>query len=101
MQVQIIKFDLNYFLTGNIRVYCRIRPFLSEQREKQTIVDYIGEDGELVIANTSKPGKDSRRLFKFNKVFGLAATQGYYHSLLTLDTPFFLHYVIYKHCLID
>lgn len=101
MQVQIIKFDLNYFLTGNIRVYCRIRPFLPEQREKQTIVDYIGEDGELVIANTSKPGKDSRRLFKFNKVFGLAATQGYYHSLLTLDTPFFLHYVIYKHCLID
>ncbi|XP_075663168.1 kinesin-like protein KIN-14C [Castanea sativa] len=62
-------------LKGNIRVYCRIRPFLPEQREKQTIVDYIGEDGELVIANPSKPGKDSRRLFKFNKVFGLAATQ--------------------------
>ncbi|KAM4114584.1 hypothetical protein ACJW30_04G079700 [Castanea mollissima] len=62
-------------LKGNIRVYCRIRPFLPEQREKQTIVDYIGEDGELVIANPSKSGKDSRRLFKFNKVFGLAATQ--------------------------
>lgn len=81
-------------------MYCRIRPFLPEQREKQTIVDYIGEDGELVIANPSKSGKDSRRLFKFNKVFGLAATQGYYHSLYTLDTPFFLHYVICKHCLI-
>ncbi|KAK4567720.1 hypothetical protein RGQ29_003466 [Quercus rubra] len=62
-------------LKGNIRVFCRIRPFLPGQKEKQTIVDYIGEDGELVIANPSKPGKDSHRLFKFNKVFGLAATQ--------------------------
>nr|XP_023926072.1 kinesin-like protein KIN-14J [Quercus suber] len=62
-------------LKGNIRVFCRIRPFLPGQKEKQTIVDYIGEDGELVIANPSKPGKDSHRLFKFNKIFGLAATQ--------------------------
>ncbi|KAB5564509.1 hypothetical protein DKX38_004563 [Salix brachista] len=62
-------------LKGNIRVYCRIRPFLPGQSKKRTTVEYIGENGELVISNPSKPGKDSHRLFKFNKVFGPAATQ--------------------------
>ncbi|KAG7956584.1 hypothetical protein I3843_11G131300 [Carya illinoinensis] len=62
-------------LKGNIRVYCRIRPFLPGQSKKQTIIEYIGENGELVIVNPSKQGKDSRRLFKFNKVFGPTSTQ--------------------------
>ncbi|KAL6549979.1 hypothetical protein OROMI_020467 [Orobanche minor] len=62
-------------LKGNIRVYCRIRPFLPGQSAKQTTVQYIGENGELVVINPSKPGKDSHRLFKFNKVFGPAVTQ--------------------------
>ncbi|KAM1185398.1 hypothetical protein ACFX2I_014604 [Malus domestica] len=62
-------------LKGNIRVYCRIRPFLPGQSQKETTIEYIGENGDLVIANPSKQGKDSRRLFKFNKVFGPAATQ--------------------------
>ncbi|KAB2608636.1 kinesin-4-like [Pyrus ussuriensis x Pyrus communis] len=62
-------------LKGNIRVYCRIRPFLPGQSQKQTTIEYVGENGDLVIANPSKQGKDSRRLFKFNKVFGPAATQ--------------------------
>ncbi|KAL3635560.1 hypothetical protein CASFOL_020107 [Castilleja foliolosa] len=62
-------------LKGNIRVYCRIRPFLSGQSGKQTTIQYIGENGELVVINPSKPGKDSHRLFKFNKVFSPAATQ--------------------------
>nr|XP_034887940.1 kinesin-like protein KIN-14J isoform X2 [Populus alba] len=62
-------------LKGNIRVYCRIRPFLPGQSKKRTTVEYIGENGELVISNRSKQGKDSHRLFKFNKVFGPAATQ--------------------------
>ncbi|XP_021292325.1 kinesin-like protein KIN-14K isoform X4 [Herrania umbratica] len=63
-------------LKGNIRVYCRIRPFLPGQTGKQTIIENIGENGQLVIANPSKPGKDGQRSFKFNKVFGPAATQG-------------------------
>lgn len=57
-------------------MYCRIRPFLPGQSKKQTIIEYIGENGELVIVNPSKQGKDSRRLFKFNKVFGPTCTQG-------------------------
>ncbi|XVE64055.1 hypothetical protein DITRI_Ditri07aG0070400 [Diplodiscus trichospermus] len=63
-------------LKGNIRVFCRIRPFLHGQTGKQTIIENISENGELVIANPSKPGKDGQRLFKFSKVFGPAATQG-------------------------
>ncbi|KAH8513427.1 hypothetical protein H0E87_006626 [Populus deltoides] len=62
-------------LKGNIRVYCRIRPILPGQSKKRTTVEYIGENGELVISNPSKQGKDSHKLFKFNKVFGPAATQ--------------------------
>ncbi|KAJ0265576.1 Kinesin-like protein KIN-14J [Hirschfeldia incana] len=62
-------------LKGNIRVYCRIRPFLPGQNSGQTSIEYIGEHGELVVANPSKQGKDTHRLFKFNKVFGQAATQ--------------------------
>ncbi|GMJ04411.1 hypothetical protein like AT1G63640 [Hibiscus trionum] len=62
-------------LKGNIRVYCRIRPFLPGQSKKQTAMEYIGENGELVVSNPSKKGKDTHRLFKFNKVFSPAATQ--------------------------
>ncbi|CAK8579200.1 unnamed protein product [Lathyrus sativus] len=62
-------------LKGNIRVYCRIRPFLSGQNQNHTTVEFIGEDGELIISNPLKQGKESRKLFKFNKVFGQAACQ--------------------------
>ncbi|KAM7494264.1 hypothetical protein LguiB_028873 [Lonicera macranthoides] len=62
-------------LKGNIRVYCRIRPFLPGQREKQSTIEYAGDNGELVVTNPSKQAKDTRRVFKFNKVFGPAATQ--------------------------
>ncbi|KAA3455777.1 kinesin-4-like [Gossypium australe] len=63
-------------LKGNIRVYCRIRPFLPGQTEKLSTIENISETGQLVIANPSKPGKDGQRSFKFNKVFGPDATQG-------------------------
>ncbi|KAL0462359.1 UNVERIFIED_CONTAM: Kinesin-like protein KIN-14O, partial [Sesamum latifolium] len=62
-------------LKGNIRVYCRIRPFLPGQKGKQSIVEYIGENGELVVVNPAKPGKEGRRSFKFDKVYGPTATQ--------------------------
>ncbi|TYH01513.1 hypothetical protein ES288_A09G065100v1 [Gossypium darwinii] len=63
-------------LKGNIRVYCRIRPFLPGQTEKLSTIENISENGQLVIANPSKPGKDGQRSFKFNKIFGPDATQG-------------------------
>ncbi|GFZ01406.1 P-loop nucleoside triphosphate hydrolases superfamily protein with CH (Calponin Homology) domain-containing protein [Actinidia rufa] len=62
-------------LKGNIRVYCRIRPFLPGQNQNRTAIEYIGENGELDVVNPLKQGKDSHRLFKFNKVFSPAATQ--------------------------
>ncbi|KAK9045292.1 hypothetical protein V6N11_059179 [Hibiscus sabdariffa] len=63
-------------LKGNIRVYCRIRPFLPGETEKLSVVENISENRKLVIANPSKPGKDGKRSFKFNKVFGPDSTQG-------------------------
>ncbi|CAL0313841.1 unnamed protein product [Lupinus luteus] len=61
-------------LKGNIRVYCRIRPFLPGQREKQSIVEHIGES-DLHVVNPSKQGKDALKSFKFNKIFSPASTQ--------------------------
>ncbi|CAI8610589.1 unnamed protein product [Vicia faba] len=43
-------------LKGNIRVYCQIRPFLSGQSQKHTTVEFIGENGELIISNPLKQG---------------------------------------------
>ncbi|XP_054821102.1 kinesin-like protein KIN-14P [Prosopis cineraria] len=61
-------------LKGNIRVYCRVRPFLPGQKEKKSIVEHAGEN-DLVVASPSKQGKDALRSFKFNRVFGPATTQ--------------------------
>ncbi|XP_010471464.1 PREDICTED: kinesin-like protein KIN-14G [Camelina sativa] len=62
-------------LKGNIRVFCRVRPFLPGQGAPNTVVEYVGEDGELVVTNPTRPGKDGLRQFKFNKVYSPAATQ--------------------------
>jgi len=57
-------------------VYCRVRPFLPGQPNGQSTVDYIGENGNIMIMNPLKQGKDARRVFSFNKVFATSATQG-------------------------
>ncbi|KAG7586952.1 Kinesin motor domain [Arabidopsis thaliana x Arabidopsis arenosa] len=62
-------------LKGNIRVFCRVRPFLPGQGAPNTVVEYVGEDGELVVTNPTRPGKDGLRQFKFNKVYSPTATQ--------------------------
>ncbi|KAL3748772.1 hypothetical protein ACJRO7_009928 [Eucalyptus globulus] len=67
-------------LKGNIRVYCRIRPLLPGQSGKQSIIEHIGDDGQLVVTNPSKQGKDGHRMFKFNKVYGPAASQEMVYS---------------------
>ncbi|KAK9289316.1 hypothetical protein L1049_007471 [Liquidambar formosana] len=60
-------------LKGNIRVYCRIRPAFSAAAKN--VVDFIGDDGSLVILDPLKPKKDGRKVFQFNRVFGPTATQ--------------------------
>ncbi|KAF9673173.1 hypothetical protein SADUNF_Sadunf11G0121000 [Salix dunnii] len=62
-------------LKGTIRVYCRVRPFLRGQSNGQSTVDYIGENGNIMIANPLKNGKEARKVFTFNKVFGTNVTQ--------------------------
>lgn len=61
-------------LKGNIRVYCRVRPFLAGQSNRLSTVDHI-EEGNLTIIIPSKYGKEGRRSFNFNKVFGPFASQ--------------------------
>ncbi|KAL8462126.1 hypothetical protein ACS0TY_032472 [Phlomoides rotata] len=62
-------------LKGTIRVYCRVRPFLPEESNGQSTVDHIGENGSIMIVNPLKQGKDARRVFSFNKIFGTDVTQ--------------------------
>ncbi|XP_042501652.1 kinesin-like protein KIN-14I [Macadamia integrifolia] len=61
-------------LKGSIRVYCRVRPFLPGQPNRLSTVGHI-EEGNITIVAPSKYGKEGRRSFTFNKVFGPAATQ--------------------------
>ncbi|ESR46732.1 hypothetical protein CICLE_v10000131mg [Citrus x clementina] len=61
-------------LKGNIRVYCRVRPFLDGQSSFMSTVEHI-EKGDIVITTPSKYGKEGRKSFSFNKVFGPNATQ--------------------------
>ncbi|KAG4917277.1 hypothetical protein JHK87_054834 [Glycine soja] len=60
-------------LKGSIRVYCRVRPFLSAQANYSSTVNNI-EDGTITINIPSKNGK-GHRSFNFNKVFGPSASQ--------------------------
>ncbi|KAJ6800520.1 kinesin-like protein KIN-14F isoform X2 [Iris pallida] len=62
-------------LKGNIRVYCRVRPFLDNQSDGKSTVDHVGENGNIMIMNPHKQGKDARKIFSFNKVFGANTTQ--------------------------
>lgn len=66
--------------SGNIRVYCRIRPSFSY--ESGNVISFIGEDGSLVISDPAKPQKDGRKVFQFNQVFGPTARQGSIRSKL-------------------
>ncbi|PHT44353.1 Kinesin-4 [Capsicum baccatum] len=61
-------------LKGSIRVYCRVRPFLTGQSSYISNVDHI-DDGSITIGVPSKNGK-GRKTFNFNKVFGPSASQG-------------------------
>ncbi|VAI45690.1 unnamed protein product [Triticum turgidum subsp. durum] len=61
-------------LKGNIRVYCRIRPFQPGEDEGSNSVEYIGDNGELVLTNPTKQ-KEGGKNFTFNKVFGPTTTQ--------------------------
>ncbi|CAD6260595.1 unnamed protein product [Miscanthus lutarioriparius] len=62
-------------LKGSIRVYCRVKPFPKTQSDQRSTVDHIGENGEILIANPQKQGKDGRKIFTFNKIFGPSASQ--------------------------
>ncbi|XP_006651299.1 kinesin-like protein KIN-14F [Oryza brachyantha] len=60
-------------LKGSIRVYCRVRPFLPGQVSSCSVGSI--DDGNITIITPSKSGKEGRKTFSFNKVFGPAATQ--------------------------
>ncbi|RHN80831.1 putative minus-end-directed kinesin ATPase [Medicago truncatula] len=61
-------------LKGNIRVYCRVRP-LKRQPNSHGIVSNVEEENISLII-PSKNGKEVKKTFTFNKVFGPSATQG-------------------------
>ncbi|XWS43120.1 hypothetical protein CRYUN_Cryun16bG0074800 [Craigia yunnanensis] len=60
-------------LKVNIRVFCRIRPAFGAGI--RNVIDFIGENGSLVILDPLKPQKDGGKVFQFNRVFDPSATQ--------------------------
>ncbi|XP_052173203.1 kinesin-like protein KIN-14L isoform X2 [Diospyros lotus] len=60
-------------LKGNIRVYCRIRPSFND--EGKEVVDFIGDDGSLIVQDPFKSQKEGRKIFQFNRIFGPTTTQ--------------------------
>ncbi|EMS50422.1 Kinesin-4 [Triticum urartu] len=62
-------------LRGSIRVYCRVKPLPKSQPDQRSTVDHIGENGEIMITNPEKEGKDGRKIFSFNKIFGPNVSQ--------------------------
>ncbi|XP_020589107.1 kinesin-like protein KIN-14F isoform X2 [Phalaenopsis equestris] len=60
-------------LKGSIRVYCRVRPFLPGQMSSSNVGCI--DDESITIITPAKYGKEGRRTFTFNKVFGPAASQ--------------------------
>ncbi|KAL1556144.1 kinesin-like protein KIN-14F [Salvia divinorum] len=77
-------------LKGSIRVYCRVRPFLPGECNEQSTVDYIGDNGSIMIMNPVKQGKDARKVFTFNKVYGTTVTQQHIYA----DTQSFVRSVM-------
>ncbi|ESQ32212.1 hypothetical protein EUTSA_v10003600mg [Eutrema salsugineum] len=67
-------YNLVQDLKGNIRVYCRVRPFLPGQPTTLSTVEHI-EEGTITIRLPPNYGKEGRKPFMFNKVFGPSATQ--------------------------
>jgi hypothetical protein len=68
--------EVLFYWSGNIRVYCRIRPSLPNEDHKSSITELIGDNGELILANPTSTGREGRKLFKFNKVLGPTSSQG-------------------------
>lgn len=85
-------------IIGSIRVYCRVRPFLQGQSDEASTIDYIGENGNLMIVHPHKQGRDARKVFSFNKVFGTNATQRNI-SILPALASILVCFVVYIHFL--
>lgn len=62
-------------LKGNIRVYCRVRPCLSnEEKELGMGIEFVGQHSDLVVANPDRPQLAPKR-FEFEKVFKPGTSQ--------------------------
>ncbi|KAL2325569.1 hypothetical protein Fmac_024627 [Flemingia macrophylla] len=59
-------------LKGNIRVYCRVRPSTDGQPSPVSNMD----EGSITLVVPSKNGKEGKKTFSFNRVFGPSSTQG-------------------------
>ncbi|KAG4398290.1 hypothetical protein GLYMA_08G014800v4 [Glycine max] len=61
-------------IAENRKLYNEVQD-LKGQSQSHTTIEFVGDDGELIVGNPLKQGKENRKLFKFNKVFGQATSQ--------------------------
>jgi kinesin family protein C1 len=72
-------------LKGNIRVFCRVRPPVGEEKSDPNILSHInfneGDDKEISLVQSSESASGSKTVskafpFTFDKVFKPSSTQG-------------------------
>lgn len=81
-----------YLLSGNIRVYCRVRPFFGQLNSAGSVGSI--EEGSISMITPSKYGKEGKKTFNFNRVFGPSATQGWCLPTFSLEL-FATHYYVF------
>lgn len=75
---------VSYIYPGNIRVYCRVRPFLPGQVSSSSTIAGM-EERTITIITPTKYGKYGTKSFTFNKCFGPTSTQGKNCSIVYLS----------------
>ena len=55
------------------------------------MIDFVADDGSLVILDPLKPQKDGRKVFQFNRVFGPLPPKVISHEILLIYGSYINH----------
>uniref|UniRef100_A0A7S3ZCK1 Kinesin motor domain-containing protein n=1 Tax=Lotharella globosa TaxID=91324 RepID=A0A7S3ZCK1_9EUKA len=62
-------------MKGKIRVYCRIRPMSKSEKKRKDEMSSKAEDKYTIVVNQKSRGREARKQFSFDEVFGPTSPQ--------------------------